>query len=140
MPSACKGRLRNPLDCPRYLISVLLAAPVTAAALGPAAARADDATRGGELFEQCSACHSNEAGVNKLGPSLFGIVGRKAGTEPGFSYSDVMARLDRVWTKAALDAYLAEPSANIPGTKMVFAGIKDPAQRADLIAYLATLQ
>ena len=119
----------------RFLIAALLA--VLRAAPAPAQ---EDAARGGDLFQQCSACHSSEPGVNKLGPSLFGIVGRRAGTEPGFVYSDAMSRLDRVWTRQTLDVYLADPPGNVPGTKMVFAGLKDAAQRADLIAYLATLQ
>jgi cytochrome c2 len=110
------------------------------AALGAPASAQEDAARGSDLFQVCSACHSSEPGVSKLGPSLFGIVGRRAGTEPGFVYSEAMSKLDRVWTPQTLDAYLADPPASVPGTKMVYDGLKDAARRADLIAYLSSLQ
>ncbi|HEX7967040.1 MAG TPA: cytochrome c family protein, partial [Stellaceae bacterium] len=81
-------------------------------------------------------CHTVEAGKNKIGPSLAGIVGRKAGTAPGFSYSDANKKSGVTWDEATLDAYLTDPRKFMPGTKMVFAGLKNPDDRKAIIAYL----
>ena len=113
-----------------------------AAASAAEAAQAGDAKNGAEVFaETCGPCHSADKGApNKIGPNLFGVVGRKAGTYPGFSYSSAMASSGIVWTDAKLDAYIAAPSTVVPGNKMPFAGITNTNQRADLIAYLNTLK
>jgi cytochrome c len=105
----------------------------------PGAARAV-ALDGAKLFKgNCGVCHTDEPGKNKIGPSLFGVVGRKAGTAPGYRYSDAMKNSGIVWTPEALDKYLTDPRA-IPNIKMIFLGIKDPAQRKAIIDYLSSLK
>ena len=97
-----------------------------------------DAAAGKLVFAQCAACHSLEEGVNRVGPSLHGIVGRESGTVPGFRYSSANLASDMVWTEGALFSYLKKPRETIPGTTMAFGGIADAQKRADLIAYLKT--
>ena len=107
------------------------------AAPGPALA-AGDATRGAELYAaKCSSCHAPD--VNKLGPSHQGVVGRAAGAVPGYAYSPKLKASGIVWTPANLDTWLAGPQKMVPGNKM-FLVVSDAQQRADLIAYLATLK
>jgi cytochrome c len=120
---------------PRHtLISgVLLAGSATAAL-------AADPGAGQQIFKaQCSICHSVVAGQNRIGPTLFGVVGRPAGSVPGFQYSADHKKLGVTWDAATLDKYLINPRAMVPDTTMVYAGLKDDAKRADLIAYLETL-
>ena len=88
---------------------------------------------------QCAACHSTD-GSTRTGPTLKGIIGRKAGSTAEFHYSRAMKRAAIVWDAATLDAYLSHPQQEIPGNTMPFAGIADAKQRADLVAYLQTLQ
>jgi cytochrome c len=95
-----------------------------------------DAKLGEQIFNQCRPCHSLEAGKNGIGPSLHGFLGRKAGTIPGYNYSPAMQSSGVVWDEDTLAKFLADPNGSIPGTKMVIAGIRDEAQRDDLIAYL----
>lgn len=95
-----------------------------------------DATKGAAVFRQCQTCHVKAVGVNKVGPSLAGIVGRPAGTIPGFRYSEANKGSGITWTEQELYVYLENPKAKIPGTIMAFVGIKDSQKRADLIAYL----
>jgi cytochrome c len=99
-----------------------------------------DIANGKVQFKICALCHTGEVGKNKIGPSLFGIVGRKSASVPNFAYSDAMKNFDRTWDDAALDAFLVEPRKLVPGTKMIFAGLKDEKDRGGLIAYLATLK
>lgn len=104
---------------------------------------AGDTTKGAAVFNKCKACHSAAAGApNRVGPNLWGIVGRKLGEAAGYKYSAAYeAKKGTVtWDEATLETYLAEPKGFIPGTKMAFAGVKDPTERADLIAYLKTLK
>jgi cytochrome c len=105
-----------------------------------APAMAQDAAAGAAAFQaQCGVCHSaDKPAKNKIGPSLLGVMGRKAGTAPGANYSAAMKAYGQVWTTANLDAFLAAPSKTVPGTNMTVAGVKDPAKRANLIAYLKT--
>ena len=89
------------------------------------AAAADDVKKGKKLFKsKCGICHSIVKGKRKLGPSLFAIVGKKAGTEPRYRYSSAMKKSNLTWNEAALDEYLANPRKKVPGTKMSFAGLK----------------
>src|SRR5476649_1795452 len=92
-------------------------------------AKADgDAAKGEQTAKQCAACHSFTDTANKVGPSLLGIVGRKPATAEGYAYSDAFkkyAATAAAWDDATLDAYLKDPKAIIPGTKMTFAGLKD---------------
>ena len=101
---------------------------------------AGDVEKGKEVFKKCALCHTNEAGKNKLGPSLFGIVGRQSASVAGYSYSDAMKNFNKTWDKATLDTYIANPREVVPGTKMVFPGIKDKAERDALLDYLETLK
>ncbi|SRR5713101_4038409 len=92
---------------------------------------------GETLFKKnCAVCHTLEAGKNKLGPSLSGIVGRKAGSIPGFAYSAANKNSGDTWDEQTLDAYLTDPRKFMPGTKMIFAGLKNTEDRKALIEYL----
>ncbi len=89
-------------------------------------------------FAPCAACHTVKAGQSRLGPSLFGIVGAKKAAVPGFNYSPALKAQKGVWSEAELDAYLANPRAKVPGTRMVYAGMPDAAKRKTLIGWLKT--
>lgn len=99
-----------------------------------------DVDAGRKTAKKCVACHSLDAGGgNKVGPNLWNIVGRdKAGAE-GFNYSGAMAEADGTWSYEDLDHFLADPKGFMSGTKMSFAGIKDAAERANVIAFLRSL-
>jgi cytochrome c len=98
-------------------------------------ARADD--EGEKVFKKyCTACHTVEAGKNKVGPSLAGVVGRKAGSASGFNYSDANKKSGVVWDEKTLNEYLTDPRKFMPGTKMLFAGIKKEDERKAVISYL----
>jgi cytochrome c len=101
---------------------------------------AADIEAGKTTFKKCLLCHTDQAGKNKVGPSLFGIVGRKSASLPDYNYSDAMKNFNHTWTVQTLDTYLTDPHAMVPGTKMIFPGIKDATERANLIAYLETLK
>jgi len=100
---------------------------------------AQDAQHGKAVFQGCAACHATDH-ANRVGPGLEGIVGRKAGTAPGFRYSDAMKKSDIVWDAKILDAYLESPQKVVPGNRMPYAGLKNPTDRTDLVAYLAALK
>lgn len=102
-----------------------------------AMAQDGDAAAGEKAFAVCKACHTVEAGKNRVGPSLHAVVGRKAGSVESFKYSDAMKNADVVWTPENLDKYLTNPKEFVPGNKMIYAGLKDAKKRADIIAYLS---
>jgi cytochrome c len=124
-----------------YTIAVAQEGPVEEVEAVPFAEvlAAADAGAGGRVFNKCKACHSVDAGVNKVGPSLFGVVDRTQGTEE-FGYSDSVAGLGGTWTVEALNEFLIKPADYAPGTAMSFAGLSKEKDRANLIAFLATLQ
>ena len=124
--------MRFPVRC---FASLALSA---VAAIHPAAA--DDVEAGKAAFKKCALCHTTEAGKNKVGPSLFGVVGRKSASLDGYNYSEAMKKFDHTWDPQTLDAYLADPRAVVPGTKMIYPGIKDKVERDDVIAYIETLK
>ena len=99
--------------------------------------RAADVDKGKAVFEQCAACHSLGEAGDYDGPTLKGVIGRKAGSLDDYRYSAAMKRSDVTWDATTLDKYVADPQAFIPGNRMAFAGIGDRVQRDDLIAYLA---
>jgi cytochrome c len=100
-----------------------------------------DPSKGADLFKQnCSMCHSLEAGRNMVGPSLFSVVGRPAATVAGFSYSSAMKSSRVVWTTDELMAYLKAPRKYMPGARMMFSGLADQQDREEIVAFLATLR
>jgi cytochrome c len=105
----------------------------------PLTAMAQDAALGKQVFVQCAACHAT-SDSNGIGPGLKEIDGRKVGSVDGFRYSGAMKATSHTWDAKSLDAFLTSPSKAIPGNAMPFAGLADPKQRADLIAYLSTLK
>lgn len=113
-----------------------------AATLWAADAMAGDPAAGKTQFQrQCASCHIDTAeGARRLGPTLFGIVGRKTGAVEGFRYTEANRNAGWVWTTERLDEYLKNPRAMIPGTNMAFAGVRSDKDRADLVSYLATLK
>ena len=107
--------------------------------LSPAAGQ--DAAAGETVFKtQCGVCHAVVPGKKGIGPNLFGVVGRPAGTVPDFHYTDANKNSGLTWDAATLDRYLQAPREVIPGTAMPYPGLKDDARRADLISYLSTLK
>ncbi|MGE0418548.1 MAG: cytochrome c family protein [Acetobacteraceae bacterium] len=100
-------------------------------------ARAQDAAAGAKVFNQCRACHQiGDKAKNLVGPELNGLIGRKAGSVEGYNYTPANKNSGLTWDEATLTEYLQNPKAKVPGTKMAFAGIKNPTQIADLIAFL----
>ncbi len=123
---------------------IMIALCATGCVLAAGAGRADpfgNAATGAALFNRCYICHTNTKGAaNRMGPNLFDVVGRKAGSYPGYSYSAAMKKAGFVWTVPKLETYLADPQKLVPGNNMPLAGIPDPQQRADIATYLATLK
>ena len=102
---------------------------------------AGDAKAGEAVFKRCAVCHtSDKGGGDALGPNLFGVVGRKAASRPGFAYSAPLQKSGIVWNEATLTKWVAGPAKVVPGTKMAFAGISSKKQQADVTAYLASLK
>ena len=124
--------------------NVLLVAGIAALTIMSAgvAHAAGDAGEGKKVFTRvCGACHTDQAnGPRKLGPTLFGVVGRKAGSVEGFRYSTANKDSGITWTPEVLDEYLKDPKAKVPGTIMAFAGLKNDTERQNVIAYLETLK
>jgi cytochrome c len=117
----------------QYIIAVAL----VVAAARPAAAQ--DAAAGEKDFAICLACHQiGPTAKNAVGPVLNGVIGRKAGTYPGFKYSPANRDSGIVWSPEELDKYLTDPQKVVPKTLMIFPGLKEPQKRADVIAYLQT--
>jgi cytochrome c len=114
-------------------------AAVALLALGAGAARAADS--GDQLFRRyCSVCHATEAGQNKLGPSLAGVMGRPSGEVAGFNYSEAMQSAHVTWDAKTLDEYITDPRKIVPGNKMLFPGVKNPEDRQAIIDYLKSLK
>ncbi|KRC79742.1 c-type cytochrome [Sphingomonas sp. Root241] len=109
------------------------------AAVAPIATRlaAADVAKGADIFKQCTACHTiNQGGASGIGPNLYAAVGKPHGHVPGFAYSDALKAVPGTWTFEALDSWLTSPRKYAPGTKMTFAGLSNPQDRANVIAYL----
>jgi cytochrome c len=116
---------------------IVLAALFVAAGLGQASAQ--DAAAGEKVFAVCKACHQvGDNAKNAVGPVLNGLIGRKAGSVDGYNYSDANKKSGITWTDEEFTKYIQDPKGVVPGTKMAFAGVKDPQKIKDLIAYLHT--
>ena len=141
--AACGGGAEEPAGAPATEapagMPALPAEPASdaAGATLSVAGLTGDAAAGARVFAQCRSCHTLQDGVNRVGPSLHGVIGRAAGTVPDYTYSPALKSSGTVWDEASLFAYLENPRGVMPGTKMSFAGVRDPQQRANLIAYLS---
>ena len=127
----------------RVLTASIAAAAGLAFGIGsPLAAAAGNAKDGAAVFmDNCGVCHTAEKGAaNKIGPNLFGVVGRKSAVAPGYMYSPAMMKAGLTWDAPTLQVYLMGPQKKVPGTKMGFPGFSDPQDEADVIAYLVTLK
>ena len=117
------------------LLSFSIAGAALVASIGAAAAQ--DAAAGEKVFAKCKVCHQiGEGAKNLVGPVLNGVVGRPAGTYPGYHYSDANKNSGITWDEATLKEYLKNPKAKVPGTKMVFPGLTSDDDIANVIAYL----
>ncbi len=119
------------------IVGTLVATALLSVMLTASASANGDAVKGKKVFRKCQACHSLEAGKKKMGPTLAGIIGRKAGSIEGYRYSKVFKSTDVVWDEAALTAYLKSPRKFMKGTKMAFGGLRKPEDIENLLAYLA---
>lgn len=119
---------------------LVLSAVITILAGTAPAFAGGDAEAGKVVFKKCAVCHAVEAGKNKIGPSMWGIVDRKAASVEGFNYSTAMKASGKTWDDPTLHAYLEAPAKVVAGTKMAFPGLKVEKDRDDVIAYLATLK
>jgi cytochrome c2 len=118
----------------RFAAALAMIAPLLLAA---GFARADgDAAKGEKTFEECATCHSTAGGENGVGPSLHGLIGRKAGELTNYRYSAPMKRSGITWSVNSLAEFIADPQKLVPGNRMPFAGMPNDGDRADLIAYL----
>ncbi|MDH3241462.1 MAG: cytochrome c family protein [Alphaproteobacteria bacterium] len=109
-------------------------------ASGGSALADGDAAKGKTVFKKCAICHDVREGKNKIGPSLFGVFGTKAGEVKGFRFSPAMKKSGLTWDEATLDKYLENPRKTVKGTRMVFAGLRSKKDRDDVIAYMKTLK
>jgi len=117
-------------------MKAILTAAVAVAAMAQAA-NAQDVAAGEQSFKKCFACHAvGEGAKNKVGPALNGLDGRKSGTTEGYSYSDANKKSGLTWNEASFKDYIKDPRAKIPGTKMIFPGIKNETEAGNLWAYL----
>lgn len=123
----------RPFRSPLLAIVLLSSAPY---------ASAQDVEAGKKVFARCAACHEVGSPVNKLGPHLQGVIGRRAGSVEGYNYSKAMkdaGTAGLVWDETTLAEYLADPKGKVPGTKMVFPSMKEPEEIENVIAYLKSV-
>ena len=124
----------------QHLISLAIIAVAPAFLIAPSAsADAGNSAQGEHAFKKCAICHAKDK-TNGIGPGMFGIIGRHAGSAPGFRYSEVMKNSNIVWDEKSLDAFIMSPQKTLPGNLMPFPGIPSQEERRDLIAYLETLR
>lgn len=127
----------------RMILPVSGATALLALALSYAAAaqtEAPDLTKGRTAFQACAACHSDKPGVKRIGPSLAGVFGKPAAQVHGFNYSPALAKAKLRWDRKTLDAFIAKPKAVVPGNRMTYPGVADPAKRAAIIDYMQSLR
>jgi cytochrome c len=131
----CKA-IPKPKEHPMQKLT-LSALAVILSSIGASAALAQDVAAGKTSFNKCLACHAiGEGAKNKVGPELNGLNGRKSGTAPDYSYSDANKNSGITWSEAEFKEYIRDPKAKIPGTKMIFAGIKNENEVNDLWAFI----
>lgn len=118
----------------RLLTALFILQAGSAVAANPLSAVTGNATRGEQVYARCMACHALTE--NRIGPRHCGVFGRRAGSVGGFAYSPAMRRAKIVWVETSLDAFIRDPLNYLPGTAMVFAGVGDAQERADVIAWL----
>ena len=116
----------------KWVLAIAMSAAV------PTAAMSADADAGKTVFNKCKACY--QVDKNGVGPHLGSVFGRPAGSLADYNYSDALKKSGITWDEAALDKWLQGPAKDVPGAKMIFAGVKDETDRANLIAYLKTLK
>jgi cytochrome c len=137
-PRAGRGRMRSPRQSQGgepMVRTLMAAAALLAVATGTGLAQ--DATAGAKVFKLCAPCHNIGPGAtNKIGPELNGLDGRHSGSVANFNYSEANKKSGIVWNETTFKKYIEDPRAMIPGTKMIFAGIKNPKQIDDLWAYV----
>jgi len=122
-------------------IRILAASALVVTIAASPAFAAGDAGHGKTVFNRCAICHkTDKGGPNGIGPNLFGVVGRKAGTAAGFTYSAAMKNSGITWSEDKLEAYVQHPQQVVPGNKMAFAGLTSAQDAQDVVAYLATLK
>jgi cytochrome c len=135
IPAAKRKRLRQSNRKELEMRGVIFAAVLAMTDTGGASAQ--DAAAGEKVFAVCRACHQiGETAKNAVGPVLNGIIGRPAGSYPGYSYSDANKNSGLTWDEATFRDYIKDPRAKIPGTKMIYPGLKDEQKTSDLLAYL----
>jgi cytochrome c len=120
---------------PTAIVATLLFAAPGATGAAPA-----DPAKARVAFQACAACHSDKAGVTRLGPSLAGVFGKPAAQAKGFRYSPALAKAKLRWDRKTLDAFIANPKAVVPGNRMTYPGVSDPAKRAAIIDYMQGLR
>jgi cytochrome c len=135
-PCSGFGRKRVMTHKRLRLATFLLASLALGVAAARPAAAAGDPEKGKVVFNKCMACHSMQPGVNKIGPTLHGVVGTKPGQVPGYSFSNALKNSGLTWDEATLDKWLANPRKLVPGTKMIFPGLSKEEDRQNVIAYL----
>jgi cytochrome c len=134
------ARLGTPNKVPsmfrKFSITLAILAGTTVAA-----SAAGDPKAGADVFKRCAVCHTDDkGGGDGLGPNLFGVMGRKAASRPGFAYSPALKKSGITWDEATLTKWVAGPARVVPGTKMMFAGLSSKKQQADVVAYLTSLK
>jgi len=134
--SACgssESSTTSPAPAPTPQVQV----SASSSAAGESAQVLSPAERGAKVYKRCKACHTiNEGGRKRVGPNLWGIIGKKAGQVEGFAYSKAMEESDIVWTEENLSEYLRKPTEFLPGGRMAFAGLKKEEDRDAVIAYM----
>jgi len=123
------------------LYLIIAVTPTASATELEDAVAAADADAGGALFRRCLACHTDtEDGANRVGPNLWGVLGRQFGLVQGFRYSRALAGSEEFWTLENLDAFIENPRSARPGTSMSYPGVRNEQDRLSVLAYLASLQ
>lgn len=124
----------------RNMIPPVLALTIMGAMSLTNANAAGNVSNGANVFQsQCAMCHSSVAGAGGIGPSLAGVYNKPAASTPGYQFSSALISAHLIWNDATLDKFLASPQTLVPGTKMPYSGLQDAGQRADVIAYMASL-